>query len=163
MLANAYAEGNQVKIKAWFVTPHTIGTCQAGSAAVTLADTAGLSVANPFVLAGAGPEGLHLVSTIASIVGQVVTLNAPAQTSVKWALCGKLTDPSQVTFKVEAPDGSLTTKVAPDASIVSPSTGIWVLTYDPATDGTYPYRVEGTGTAKGAADGEFVMRSSRIV
>jgi len=165
MLANVYVEGNQIKIKAWFLTPHTIGTCWAGSAEVSVADTSGLAAADAVVLAGAGPEGLHLVTTISSIAGQVVTLALPATTAVKWAVFGKLVDPSSVTFKVEEPDGDLVTKTDPDAAIAHPQAGIFVLTYDPPVsgDGTYGYRVEGTGTAKGAAEDTFRVASSRIV
>jgi hypothetical protein len=165
MLANVYVEGNQIKVKAWILTPHTIGTCQAGSTQVTLADTSGLAGGNAVVLGAAGPEGLHLVTTIVSIAGQVATLALAASTSVKWATFGKLTDPTGVTFKVEEPSGTLVTKVHPDAAIANPQAGIYVLTYDPPVsgDGTYAYRVETTGTAKGAAEETFRVRSSRIV
>lgn len=167
MLANVYVEGNQVKVKAWFLTPHTIGTCQAGSAQVTVADTTGLAGGNAVVLAGAGPENLHLVTTIASIAGQVVTLSLAATTPVRWAVFGKLTDPSTVTFTVEEPppSGALVTKVHPDAAITTPQPGIYILTYDPPVsgDGTYTARVASTGTAKGAAELEFRVKSSRIV
>lgn len=165
MLANVYVEGSQLKIKAWFLTPHTVGTCQAGSAQVTVADTSGLAAPDPVVLEGAGPNGLHLVTTITSITGQVVTIALAASTSVKWAAFGKLADPTGPTFKVEEPSGTLVTKTYPDAAIVKPQVGVFVLTYDPPVsgDGTYAYRVEGTGAAKGAAEGAFRIASSRIV
>lgn len=165
MLANVYAEGNQVKIRAWIVTPHTIGTCEAGSAVVRVADTTGLANGNAVVLAGAGPEGLNLVTTIASISGLDVTLALPATTRVRWAVFGKLADPTSITFTVEQPDGTLVTKTHPDAAITKVQDGIYVLTYDPPVsgDGTYTVRVATTGAAKGAAELTFRIASSRIV
>jgi hypothetical protein len=165
MLTNVYVEGNQLKVTAWFLTPHTIGTCQAGSADVTVADLTGLAEADAVLLAGAGPEGLNLVTTIASIAGQVATLALPATTRVKWAAFGKLADPTTVTFKVEEPDGTLVTKTHPDAAIAHPQAGIFILTYDPPVsgDGTYAYRVEGTGNAQGAGESTLRIASSRIV
>lgn len=160
-----YEEGNQVKVKAWFLTPHTIGRCDAGSDIVRVAETTGLSVADAVVLAGAGPEGLHLVTTIQAITGLDVDLALAATTAVRWKAFGKLTDPTTITFKVEQPDGVLVTKTVPDPAIAKLQDGIYVLTYDPPVsgDGTYIARVEGTGTAKGAAELEFRVRSSRIV
>jgi hypothetical protein len=162
MLANAYVEGNQIKVKAWFLTPHTIGRCEEGSNLVTVADASGFLTGQSVLLAGAGPEGEHLATTISSIAGSVVTIAASATTRVKWTAFGKLTDPTTITFKVERPVGTIDTYTAPHAAITSPQAGIYVLTYDPASDGTYPYRVEGTGAAKGAAEGAFRIIDSEL-
>lgn len=162
MLANVYVEGNQVKIRGWFVTPHTIGRCDAGSNLVTVADPDGLSVSDPVVLEGAGPEGTHLVTTVSAINGSVVTIATAATTAVKWVVVGKLTDPTTITFRVKKPDGTTESFAVPHSQITSPQDGVFVLTYDPAASGTYWYDVKGTGTAKGAAQGSFNVADGEI-
>jgi len=164
MLANVYSEGDQVKIEVFAVTPHTLGTVLAGSTQLTVADPSGLANGDPFVVAGAGPEGAHLVTTIAApLVGNVVTLAAAAGTGVKAAVCGKRVDPTSVTFRVKPPTGAISVKVAPDPSITNPLVGKWIHTYDPAGSGTHWWRCEGTGAAKGVARGSFVVDDDEIV
>lgn len=163
MLGNVYFEGNRVKVEVWSLTPHTLGVIAAGSPALTVADPAGLVNADPYFVAAAGPETGHLVTTIASISGNLLTLSAAAAESVKRAMCGKRVDPSTQVFRVKRPDNTIDIFTAPNAAIANPLIGKWVLSYDPATDGWYTWRFEGTGTAFGAVEGAFHVKSSQIV
>jgi len=164
--ANVYVEGNQVKIVVYSLTPHTRGVITAGSTQLTVADPTGFLNADPFFVENAGPEGGDLVTTIAAPpAGNVLTLAAAAAAGVKAAVVGKRADPTSAVFKVKRPNGTLDTFTNPHAQISNPLIGKWILTYDPPVsgNGTYWWRFEGTGTAKGAVSGSFVMADDEIV
>lgn len=73
-----------------------------------------------------------------------------------YALGGVATDPTTVTFKVLNPDGTVLTKAYPaDTEVVHEATGRFHLDVPTPEVGTYPYRVESTGTPKGAAESSF--------
>jgi len=164
--ANVYTEGDQVKIVIYSLTPHTRGVIAAGAVALTVADPTGFLNGDQFFVENAGPEGGDLVTTIAAVpAGNVLTLAAAAAVGVKRAVVGKRADPSTAEFKVKRPSGTIDTFTNPHAQIANPLVGKWVLTYDPPVsgNGTYWWRFVGTGTAKGAIEGSFVMRDSEIV
>lgn len=69
------------------------------------------------------------------------------------------TNPDAVTFTVVRPDGIEDVYVDTDPEVANPSTGLFQLEYDPPAVGHYDYRVEGTGAAQAAIEGEFHVYS----
>jgi hypothetical protein len=165
-MGGVYTEGNRIRLISFFLTPHTKGSAVAGSLDVTVVDPTGLAGADPVFLEGAGPEGGDLLTTIASIAGNVVTLTTAVSESVDLVRFGKRVAPSTITFKVKQPPragGTLETFLAPHAQITNPALGKYVLEYDPPSHGTYRWRADGTGTAAGAEEDSFVVERSEIV
>lgn len=165
-MGGLYTEGNRIKLTAWFLAPHTRGSVVAGSTAVTVVDPTGFAAGDPVFLEGAGPEGGDLVTTIATVAGNVVTLVDAASNSVDLSRFGKRITPTAITFRVKQPPragGSIEVFVVPDAQITNPVTGKYVLEYTPPSHGTYRWRSEGTGTAVGAEEDSFVVERSEIV
>lgn len=81
-----------------------------------------------------------------------------------FSVLGVPTDPTTVTFTVQAPDGTETTYVfgvAPE--VTNPSPGVYVLDLPALSDpGVYLYQVVGTGTVEAAGSGDFTILQSVI-
>lgn len=92
------------------------------------------------------------------VVGQVVEL------SIEVRVNGSLTDPTDLTLTIQEPDGTQATEEYNPGNIVNNGTGIFYLDLDttggPA--GRWTYRWVTTGTAAGAAEGEFIVKKSLI-
>jgi hypothetical protein len=74
------------------------------------------------------------------------------------------TDPTTVTYVVQAPDGTETTYVfGVDAEVTNPSPGVYVLDLPILTDpGVYYYSVAGTGAVEATGGGDFTILQSTI-
>lgn len=71
------------------------------------------------------------------------------------------TDPTAVTFKIRVPAGTITTYVyGVDAQLVKSATGAYYVDYTTAAEGVHVWRMQGTGTAVGAAEASFVVLES---
>lgn len=70
---------------------------------------------------------------------------------------GALADPTTVTFRLKAPDGTLTT---PTAS--STSTGVWTALATLTQEGTYHFRFEGAGAIVAANEDAVVVTRSQF-
>ena len=165
-MGGVYTEGNRIKLTAFFLVPNTKASGVADSAAVTLVDPAGFADADLVFLEGAGPEGGDLLTSIATITGNVATLATAVSTSVELVRFGKRVVPTTVTYRVKQPPragGTTEQFVAPHSQITNPALGKYVLEYDPPSHGTYRWRAEGTGTAAGAEEDSFVVERSEIV
>lgn len=74
---------------------------------------------------------------------------------------GTNTDPTTVTFKIRAGDGSATTYVyGTDAQLVKSATGVYYVLWTIASRRRHYYRFVGTGTVAAAEEGEFAVRGS---
>ncbi len=72
---------------------------------------------------------------------------------------GVATDPTAVTYRMTAPDGTVTVYVyGTDAELVKESAGVFHVDWTVAKPGRHFDRFEGTGAAHGAVDGEFWAR-----
>ena len=89
-------------------------------------------------------------------VGDVRKLQATFRDSA-----GTLTDPTTVTFKVRAGDGSTTTYLyGTDAQLVKASTGVYYVLWTIASNRRHFYKFTGTGTVAAVEEGEFQPRPS---
>lgn len=161
-----YSEGQQVRLIAYFLRPHTEGSILAGEVALTVVDPTGLLSSDPVFLEGAGPVGSDLVTTIASIAGNVVTLATAAGTSVELARFGKRVNPTTLEFKVKRPPragGSTDTYTQASPEVTNPLVGRWELLYSPASHGTYKWAGKGTGTAAGRDVDSFTVERDEIL
>lgn len=70
------------------------------------------------------------------------------------------TDPSTVTVKVRAPDGTITTLTFANNEVVKDSAGHYHYDVDVDQDGIWRYRAESTGTAQAAVESRFEVRKS---
>jgi uncharacterized protein YfaS (alpha-2-macroglobulin family) len=70
---------------------------------------------------------------------------------------GTKVDPTLVTARVRAPDGTLTTPAA-----TKDATGEYHLDIDAGAEGTWHYRFEGTGAHQAAAEAQFTVAESRF-
>lgn len=127
MELDTFVEGNQVVTRATCLTPHTVGSIDEGSTTLTVRDPTGLANLDPVLVADAGPEGGHLITAVASVAGNVVTLSAPAETTVRRVAVGKLTDPGSVTFTARRSDETPTAYSDGDPEVFNPSVGVWEL------------------------------------
>jgi len=76
---------------------------------------------------------------------------------------GTAVDPGTVYAKFRNPAGSVTTYTyGVDAELVKSSTGVYYFDITIATEGTYYYRLEGTGTNATAQEGVFLVRGSQL-
>lgn len=73
---------------------------------------------------------------------------------------GAATDPSTLTLKLRDPSGNEQTIQYPDSRITKDATGSYTAVIAATTAGTWYYRWEGTGDAKGAEQGTFQVRRS---
>lgn len=80
-------------------------------------------------------------------------IDQPVRIKGSFRVDGDLTAPSTVTVKVLEPDGTETSYAT--ASLTNPSTGVYYYDYTPPNAGRYFYRIESTGTAKAAQEGQF--------
>lgn len=158
MELETYAEGNKVVTRATVLSPHTIGSIDQISDQLTVRDTDGLQAADPILVKDAGPEGGHLVTTVASITGNTVTLAADAAARVSRVTVGKLVDPATVTFTARNGDGTPTAYTQADPEVTNPSTGVWELRLD-ADEGDWQIHMDGTTPAVGADTGYRVPHS----
>lgn len=65
---------------------------------------------------------------------------------------GTAVDPTTVTFRVRAPNGTITTP-----SVVKDSVGNYHVDVDANAEGTWHFRWEGAGANQGAAEGQFTV------
>lgn len=92
------------------------------------------------------------------ILGTTLTLYT------RFKVGGVYTDPTTVKFTAKSPHGTLTTYVYPtDTEIVKESTGKYKIDFQPDKVGTWHYRFEGTGTAKGVSEGCIQIVKSCVV
>jgi hypothetical protein len=154
---NEYDVGDQITLQAIFLANPTLGTIAAQQTTLTLADPTGYANSDPILVAGAGPLGADLVTTIASITGSSAVLAKAASTDVERADVGKPTN-ATVACTVHQPDATTTT---PGASQVS--TGQYQASFTAAQSGEHYYRFVASGAAAGAEEGHFVVRPSRVL
>lgn len=88
--------------------------------------------------------------------GTTVTLWA------NFTVSGTLTDPSTITLKTRAPDGTTNTYTYASAQITKDSAGIYHKDVLVDQAGNWGFRFEGTGTAAGAKEGDLHVRASRF-
>ena len=162
MLLETFDEGNQVVTRATCLTPHTIGSIAEGSLALTVRDPTGFANGNPILVAGAGPEGAHLVTTIASVAGHVLTLAAVASATVSRVTVGKPTNPSTVVFTDRHRDADPVAYTHPNAAITNPSTGIWELRRI-NDEGDWTVHFQGTGTCHCAGVDDYRVKRARAL
>ena len=70
---------------------------------------------------------------------------------------GTLVVPTSVTFRVRAPDGTVTTP-----AVSNPSTGVYTTDIDANAEGDWHWRAEGTGAYQGAAEKQFTVTEGRF-
>lgn len=76
---------------------------------------------------------------------------------------GVAADPTGVTIRQKAPDGTVTSYIAGEAEeVVHLGTGSYYLDIDVDAAGQWYYRAEGTGAVTAAAEGEFVARATQF-
>lgn len=126
MLLETYVEGSQVVTRAKCMTPHTIGSVAKNSTQLTVQDPTGFATGNTILVAGAGPEGGDLVTTI-TVAGNVFTLATTASETVRRVLVGKLVNPGTVTFTARNGDATPATYLNGGAEVTNPSVGVWEL------------------------------------
>ncbi len=74
------------------------------------------------------------------------------------------TDPTTITARVKKPDGTVTVSVyGTDVALVKDSVGNYHIDVDATASGTWRYRFEGTGAAKAAEEGTFIVERSRVL
>jgi hypothetical protein len=73
-----------------FLVLVTRGSMSVGQNDLVVRDPTGYTIADPILVVGAGAVGSDLSTTIGSIAGSVLSLAAPALTTVTAAMCGKL-------------------------------------------------------------------------
>jgi len=72
-------------------------------------------------------------------------------------------DPTAVTFKLKAPDDTVTTVTAPDAAIANPTVGTWTYQLSTLTqEGVWTIRAEGVGGVDTAVEATFNVPSSEF-
>jgi hypothetical protein len=160
MQLESYVEGNQVVTRAICLTPHTVGSVDEGSTQLTVRDPAGLSGTDPVVVEDAGHEGGHLFTTISSVAGNVITLSAPAQATVRRVLAGKLEDPGTAVFTARNGDAAPVTYDQDDPEVTNPSVGVWELRLVSA-EGEWRIHFQGTTPCHCAAEGGYRIPHSR--
>jgi hypothetical protein len=156
---NEYDVGETITLKALFLTGATVGSILAGATKLTVRDPSGLTTTpgSPIIVIGAGAVGGDLVTTVASISGQEITLAAAAAANATLAVVGTPTAPASCSCKVIDPSGSESS-----LAVTNPSTGRYQALFTADLDGDHYYRFTGTGTA--TADGwrKFVVRPERV-
>lgn len=76
---------------------------------------------------------------------------------------GTVQDPDDVTYSVEAPDGTVTHYVyETDDEVEKTSTGVYVCTIFPDASGTWYWRGFSTGTGQTAGEDRFEVRVQRV-
>lgn len=126
-MIDTYVEGTQVVTRAICLTPYTVGSIDEGSTALTVRDADGFANADPVVVEAAGPEGGHLFTTVAAVVGNTITLADPAATTVRRVSVGKRVDPGTRTFTARRGDETPTVYDSFDPEVTSPMVGVWEL------------------------------------
>lgn len=100
-----------------------------------------------------------MTSTPSFTVGQRAELKA-----VFTDLDGAAIDPSTVTGRLKAPDGTVTAYVyGTDAELERVSTGIYRFEWPVAAAGRHYYRFESTGTGQAAAEDDFLGTASKVI
>jgi hypothetical protein len=133
------------------------GSTSVGQNDLVVRDRTGYTIADPILVVGAGAVGGDLSTTIGSIAGSVLSLAAPALTTVTAAMCGKLQNPGATTCKLLKPDLTLATLIVSNVS-----TGKFTAPFDTTLEGDHFVRWTGTGTATGAEERQFVVREERV-
>lgn len=160
MRLESYVEGSQIVTRAICLTPHTVGSIDDNSAALTVRDTGGFVGADPVLVEDAGHEGGHLTTTIASIAGNVFTLTAPAQATVRRVVVGKLVNPGTVTFTVRNGDTTPVPYQAGAPEVSNPSVGVWELRLQSA-EGEWQVHFQGTTPCICAAETGYRIPHAR--
>lgn len=76
---------------------------------------------------------------------------------------GALVDPTTVVFKIKNPVGQTTTYThGVDAQLVKDAVGKYHVDVEPAIQGVWTYRWEGSGANKGAEEANFTVRESEF-
>lgn len=74
---------------------------------------------------------------------------------------GAAIDPDSVSFRVKAPDGTVTVYVyLTDAELVKEATGVYHVDVDANANGEWFYRWESSGLGQAAAEGRFIVKAS---
>ena len=157
-MPNTYDIGDSIELLGYFTSFNTVGQIDAGSTILTVQDATGYAASDAIIVSGAGDLGSDLITTVSgSPVGNVITLAAPAKTSVVRGKTAKLITPTTITLKVRAPDGTTTT-ISTTALGVGRYTGSFIA----AMAGQHWYRFEGTGTAAVDEEQTFFVRQRRV-
>lgn len=127
MNLETFVEGTQVVTRATCLTPHTLGSIQAGSVELEVRDASEFAALDPLYIAGAGTEGGPLKTTVASIAGNTITLADEALETVSRVPVGKLTNPGTVTFTARRSDETPVAYINGAPEVSNPSIGVWEL------------------------------------
>lgn len=74
---------------------------------------------------------------------------------------GAAVDPTVITVKYAAPDGSVTDLTyGVDLNVTQDATGVFYVDFVPSAAGVWSYRWESSGTVTAAAEGSFMVRRS---
>ena len=77
---------------------------------------------------------------------------------------GSAGDPAAITFRLRAPDGTVTAYVyGTDAELVRTAAGVYYVDWTCAKPGRHAYRFEGVGTLTTAEGGEFYVRRNEAI
>lgn len=88
-------------------------------------------------------------------IGDLIRISIPI------VVDGEPTDPTTLRARVKDPDGAETIYVyGEDAELARADEGDYHLDVSASMSGTWRYRVESTGTAEGAEEGAFFVRTS---
>jgi hypothetical protein len=93
-------------------------------------------------------------------IGDQVRLDAFFFSDAELTLPG---DPTEITFRLRKPDGSLiTAKFGVGSTVVREDVGVYYALANLDQDGHWHYRWEGTGAITSAEDGEFYVPPSAV-
>jgi hypothetical protein len=151
-----YDTGESIEFDCIFTVENTFGSIDEGGTELLLQEVDGYANADDIIVYGAGGEAGDLITTIAGILGDVVTVADPAGTSVVRAKVGKLITPV-VACKVVLPDG---TTESPLVSSFGP--GQFRALFETTMAGTHWYHMRATGLAKGRRQRQFIVRENRV-
>jgi hypothetical protein len=89
------------------------------------------------------------------------TLGTPVRVIATWKVDGVLTDPTAVIlrYRHSTKPETVDTFGEPGSIVVKDSAGTFYADIDPDEPGTWLFRWEGTGPAKGATEGSFTVKS----
>jgi hypothetical protein len=144
--------GSPVMLQATFLIEKTVGNIEKGTNTLMTRDASGYLADDPIVVRGGGDVDGDLWTTIASISGNVMTLNSPAGSTVIRGEVGKLVTPTSVAFTVRQPDDSEATGSAGPVRV-----GVYEAQFVPSMAGRHTWEMVGSGSVAGRADGEFTV------
>lgn len=97
-----------------------------------------------------------------TLSGRTYDIGDSVRTTATFKVGGVLTDPTTITLKYKNPAGTTVTKTYALSDVVKDSTGVYHFDFTTDTAGTWFYRWEGTGAAKGAAEVQIQVRASEF-